>query len=414
MRKKALLIAEAGLQAIDTPKVIRQNVRLEGQRLWIREQSFDLRKLKRIYVVGVGKCSLVAGAALEKILDKKITAGIVIDVHPGKLKRIRTYAGTHPWPTEKNIDVTKEIIKLLTRTKRNDLVIFVISGGGSTLLCQPGNFTCIDEKQLLQCLYREGATIQEENILRKHLSLARGGYLAKYAYPSQVVSLLISDVPGDNPEFIASGPTVKDTTTVRDAQRVHEKYHSEKCCGILEHELLETPKADKYFKAVHNILLVSNKTALSAMAKEAQAQKLRPKIVTSRLSGEARTVAIRIIHDLAVAKPNTVLLYGGETTVVLKGSGKGGRNQELALAGLRYIKKGQIIATVASDGRDNTDSAGAICDIITKGKAKRLQLSPEAYLRHNDSYTFFQKVRESLVTGDTGSNVSDLIIAAKD
>lgn len=414
MRKKTLLIAEAGLAAIDTAKVIRQNVRLEGQKLWFRGRSFDLRKLKRIYVVGVGKCSLEAGAALEQILGKKITAGIGVDVHPGKLKRIRTYAGTHPWPTEKNIDVTKEIIKLLTRTKRSDLVIFIISGGGSTLLCQPGNFTCIDEKQLLQCLYREGATIQEENILRKHLSSARGGYLAKYAYPSQVVSLLISDVPGDNPEFIASGPTVKDTTTVQDAQKVHEKYHSEKCCGILEHELLETPKADKYFKAVHNILLVSNKTALSAMAKEALTQKLRPKIVTSRLSGQAKKVAIRIIRDLAAAKPNTVLLYGGETTVVLKGPGKGGRNQELALSGLRYIKKAEIIATVASDGRDNTDSAGAICDIITKEKAKRLKLNPEAYLRHNDSYTFFQKVRESLVTGDTGSNVSDLIIAAKD
>lgn len=414
LRKKALLIAEAGFQAIDTPQVIKQNVRLEGQKLRIRERSFDLRKHNRIFVVGVGKCSLEAASALEQILGKLITAGIVVDVHPGKLKQIKVYAGSHPMPTEKNVDITRQIVRLLKRTAKNDLVIFVVSGGGSSLLCQPGNFTCRQEILLEQALLRAGATINEVNTVRKHLSLARGGFLAKYAYPSRVISLLISDVPGDNVQFIASGPTVRDRTTIRDAQKVLRRLDVPKACAALKHELIETPKDSKYFKNVRNILLVTNRLALAAMAREARKfSGFTVREVSARLRGEARGVAKQIVLDLAKAKPRTVLLYGGETTVVVKGRGTGGRNQELALAALPAIKRGQLLLPLASDGRDNTDAAGAVCDIITKDKAQGLGLNIKEYLKQSDSYAFFRKAKAQVLTGDTGSNVSDLIIALK-
>lgn len=404
LRKKALQIAEAGLEAIDTGKIIKEQTALVKR---------EVRDAKRVFVVGVGKCSLEAGRALEKILGPRLTAGIVIDVRPGKLKKLETRWGSHPFPTQKNIDHTKAIIKLLAKASKNDLVIFIISGGGSTLLCQPTSHTCLDEKALISCLYHNGATIRDVNIVRKHLSLARGGYLAKYAYPARSLSLIFSDVPGNKIEWIASGPTARDSTTVADAKKILRRYDAEICSDFLEKELIETPKDFRYFRKVKNVIVATNQTALNAMAQEARRLALKTKIVTKKLTGDADAVGRKIMKQLHKTRPNSALLFGGETTVKIKGKGKGGRNMELALSALNDAKKDEILIPFASDGRDNSDIAGGICDIITGKMASQMKLKPETYLNQNDSYNFFKKTGQYLFTGDTGSNVSDLIVAIK-
>jgi glycerate-2-kinase len=341
-------------------------------------------------------------------------------VHEGTLQKITAYQGTHPLPSEQNVEATKKIIELLSGRDEKDLVIFVISGGGSTLLCQPRNHTCAEEAAIFKCLSAAGATIQELNTVRKHISLARGGFLAQYAYPARVISLIFSDVPGNNPEFIASGPTVRDTTSVAEAEKIMEKYGvREKCArlpggqGLLPDILIETPKNEEYFRKVENILLVSNDVALGAMAEEAKKQGFSPQIVTDVMVGESRNVAGQILESLERSGPKTVLLYGGETTVTIKGDGRGGRNLELALAALKGIGEGELIMTLASDGRDNGEYAGAICDTITYEAAEKAGLDPEKFLADNDSYGFFGKAGNYILTGDTGSNVSDLVIAIK-
>ena len=399
------------MEAIDTKKAISNAVKIEKGKLLIYNHAFSLKNAEKIVVVGIGKCSLEAAAVLEKKLGKRLTGGIVLDVHEGELKKIQTYTGDHPLMSPRNIDATKKIIELLSKLTEKDLVIFVISGGGSALLCQPKNFTCIEESAVVDGLIHSGADIYETNTVRKHLSLARGGFLAKYAYPARVVSLIFSDVIGDNLEFVASGPTVKDTTTLEQAKNVLEKYKIYKKIGLPPLNLIETPKDDKYFERVRNILFISNQTALDAMSEKSLEFGYMPRICKNNLSGEARKVAKEIIDELSKEKLGTVLLYGGETTVKIKGMGKGGRNQELSLSGLRYIKDNQLLISVASDGRDNSENAGGICDIITKEMAKKHNLDIEKYLKENNSYDFFAKTGDYLKTGDTGSNVSDIIIA---
>ncbi|MDI6734447.1 MAG: DUF4147 domain-containing protein [Patescibacteria group bacterium] len=409
-RKNLLEIIEAGLQAIDTKNVLEQNVRIEGDQLFIQNHIFKIARETKILVVGIGKCSFDAGLALENILVDRIKGGIVLDVRGGNLKKIRSFIGTHPYPSDKNVEATEEIIKLLSNLKKDDLVIFIISGGGSTLLCAPTNFEPEEETALVKYLFKAGADIEKINTIRKHISLVRGGNLAKAAYPARIVSVIFSDVPGDNLEFIASGPTVKDTTTLVQAEDLLKRYNVKEGCGF-DGQLIETPKESKYFENAKNILLVTNKIALEAMAGKAKNLGLRTKIVTNQIMGEAKDVGRKIISDLEVAGEGAALFYGGETTVTAKGTGKGGRNQELVLSVLRFVGDNQIMASIASDGHDNTEFSGAICDKITRERMLKLNLDPEKYLEENNSFEFFSRVGDYILTGDTGSNVSDLIIA---
>lgn len=409
-RRVALEIADVGLEAIDTKKVIVENIRLEAGGLRIKDKSFPLGK-GRIFVFGVGKCSLDAASALEEILGDKIFGGAVIGIRPeARLKKIKYFQGDHPLPSQKNVAATSELITGLKGLTENDLVLMVVSGGGSALLCQPNGFGVEEEINLTENLLKSGADIKEINTIRKHISLARGGNLAKYAYPAKVVSLIFSDVPGGALEFISSGPAVLDSTTIADAKIILAKHG----LNFNESWLAETPKDPKYFEKVENILLVSNQIALEAMAEKARGLGYNPQIKTAVLTGEAQEVAVEILNELHRAGSKDILLYGGETTVTVKHNGKGGRNQELALAALEGIKAGELILPFSSDGRDNTDSAGAICDIITKEKAQAAGLEPEDYLERNDSYNFFVKTGDQVVTGSTGSNISDLIIAVKE
>ncbi len=423
-RKLALEIAEAGLQAIDTEQTVRSRISMSSDALAIGDRSFALGGFDRLFVVGVGKCALEAGRALEGVLGDRLTGGIILTIGvpaPFKIKnsKLEIRFGTHPFPTEANVDATSDIIRLLSSLTEKDFVIFVISGGGSTLLCQPfdaaqgRSLKCEDEGNILKVLFEKGATIQEINTVRKHLSFARGGHLAAYAYPATSVALIFSDVPGDNLEFVASGPTVKDVTTVDEARMIITKYDLEKSTG-LKIEPLKTPKEDRYFEKIENILFVSNATALSAMKARAETAGFKAEIATATLEGEAREVGKKIAGDIAASPDKIMRLYGGETTVTVKRSGRGGRNEELVLGVLEKIEKGTLVLSFDSDGHDNQGGyAGALCDIITKEKAEKLDQSAEKFLEENDSAGFFEKVGDYVETGDTGSNVSDLVIALK-
>ena len=294
-----------------------------------------------------------------------------------------------------------------------DLVIFVISGGGSTLLCQPGNFTCQMETGVIRCLFAAGAKIEEINTIRKHLSLARGGHLAKYAYPAKVISLIFSDVAHDDLQAVASGPTVRDETTAAEAREIMEKYGVESQCAFSPEELMETPKEEKYFEKVDNIVLVNNSLALDAMGEAAAARGLKPQIITASLAGEASLQGKAIVEDLHKAPSSSALLYGGETTVTIRGRGRGGRNLEIALSALPELSGDELVLAINTDGRDNCEYAGAICDTMIMEEARRLRLHYKTYLRDNNSYEFFRHAGGYLVTGDTGCNVADLVIALK-
>ncbi len=406
---------EYGLQSIDTRVAIRRNVFFDGSTINIAGESYLVRDIGRLFVVGIGKCAVDAVSELEHIFGGIIHAGVVFGMREEKFVggRIRSFLGDHPLPTERNVEATKSVIDILKGAEERDLVIVVVSGGGSSLLCQPNNLTCYEERKIVDCLFRAGAPIQKVNTVRKHLSLAKGGYLAQYAYPARVISLIFSDVPGDDIQFVASGPTVFDTTTVEDAKKVLAEYGVHKECSFAEGGLIETPKDGKYFEKIKNSVIVSNAIALDTMKKIAEIKGAKAEIRTRAFSGQARHVGSGIVSALQNVSPRTFLLYGGESTVILKGGGKGGRNMEVALSALRYISDVDVIVSIASDGKDNTEFAGGICDIITKQKATRFGLDAVDYLNRNDSYHFFEKTGDYVETGDTGSNVSDLIVGVR-
>lgn len=417
-RIHALAIAESGLQSIDSRNVMARTLKLDGDVIKINDYTYSLKATKRIIFVGVGKCSIEAAEKVEEILGDRLEGGIVVGVKAPEnctLKKIKCFVGTHPFPSDTNIELSKEIVKTLEGLTEDDLVIFVISGGGSTLLCLPSdNRTCVDEKMIVQELFAKGATIQEINTIRKHTSLVRGGYLAKHAYPANVVSLILSDVPGNEIGFVASGPTVKDDTSVADADKIIEKYEILKLCNIEHCGLIETPKEDKYFDKVFNILVASNEIALHSMEKKAKELGYSVSIMNLSMTGEAKEVGVRIAREINNSLPKTVLLYGGETTVTVKGNGKGGRNQEVALAALGQLKKGEVVMSLASDGWDNGEYAGGIADTSVAEKTKESGLDHLEYLNNNDASTFYEKIGDGILkTGYTGSNVSDLMIALK-
>jgi glycerate-2-kinase len=417
-RKVALQIAEAGLYAIDTVTALKKFIHADEKRIVFGSGLLTepLAHGKRIFFVGIGKCAYDAAIVVEGILGNKLTGGIVFDVNipeTNVLRRVRAFAGTHPFPSDGNVAVSKEIVSLLTDLSEDDFVIMAVSGGGSTLLCLPNEArTCIDEKYIVEGLFEFGATIQEINTVRKHLSTARGGFLAKHAYPARVISIIFSDVPGNELGFIASGPTVKDETTVSDAEEILKKYRIVDALN-LEGILIETPKEDKYFKNVYNTIVVSNTIALKAMEKRATELLFEASVVTDSLTGEAKDAGAQIVDTLHRAHKRSVFLYGGETTVKVAGPGCGGRNQELVLSALLDLEFGELVLSFASDGRDNGEYMGAIVDNALKKEAEKLSLLSGEFLGRNDSSGFFEKTGGLLKSGYTGSNVSDLIIGIK-
>ena len=345
-------------------------------------------------------------------------------------EKIEIVEAGHPIPDNRGIQATNRVIELLKRTQKDDLVICLISGGGSALMVSPVEGISLAELQDLTAeLLASGATINEINTLRKHLDQVKGGQIARYATPARLVSLILSDVVGDPLDVIASGPTVPDSTTFDDAIEILNKYQIEHKISrsIIKHlnsgragEIPETPKEnDGIFKNVTNFMIGSNLVAGNGTLEQARKEGFHSMVLTNYLQGEAKEVAITlaaILRQMAsnnppIPRPACIIL-GGETTVTLHGNGQGGRNQEIALASVYDLSGIEDIAliTLATDGGDGpTDAAGAVVTGETFLRAQKLGMDPQKYLRNNDSYNFFKTLNDLVITGPTQTNVNDLV-----
>lgn len=412
-RKKVLRIVEAGLQAIRTRERVLETVAYDARRdvLTVEGRAYALSAVRRVVVVGCGKAAYEAVTVLYELLGKRVSCGFVVDLKGGSSGTLTCTIGSHPFPTMVNVEATRQIVEVLQGLKESDFVLCVISGGGSSLLCYPYKQSCELQTNIVQALMRAGANIQELNTVRKHMSLVKGGQLAAAAYPAQVVNLVFSDVPGDDVGMVASGPTVRDTTTVHDAEAILRKYDVLSLCGVGRCELRETPKEDKYFARVTTHLLVSGSQALRAMAEKARTLGFTPRIADPAYAGIARDLAIRFVRE---AREGECVLASGESTVVVTHAGKGGRNLEMALAALPALQPDQVFAAIDSDGYDNTPFAGALVDAHTLEKAKRVGVSPEVALEENGSFQFFEAVGDHIDTGLTGANVADLVVTVRE
>jgi hydroxypyruvate reductase len=437
-------IFNAGLKRVDPLHMMKNQLSLKGNELTIdtgtETHNINLSKFKKIFVTGMGKASSRMALGLEEIFGDRIDSGIIAVKygHTEKLKNIKLMEAGHPVPDEGSINAAKTILKFIDEAGKDDLIINLISGGGSAVMCSPYNGAggievTLEEKQsvsktLLAC----GADIHEINCIRKHLSNVKGGRLAEIMYPAQSVNLILSDVVGDNLDAIASGATVPDSTTFSNVMQIIRRYDIEKKLPVRVMELFregaegkipDTPKPDSdVFKSTLNILIGTNHHALLASAEEAQKLGCRTEILTSVLTGEARETAhfFAAIGREACTWRNQkelplCVIAGGETTVTLKGDGLGGRNQEMALSLLNNLGRSPknaeriFFLSAGTDGNDGpTDAAGAFASLEIYNKGKQLGLDPEKYITASDSYHYFEKTGGLLKTGPTGTNVCDI------
>jgi len=405
LREQALYIIEAGYSAIDTEAAVRRAVSFSGDMLTVGENTFSLVDIDNVRIIGFGKASCEAVSALEGVLGDALTSGIAIDVDADEhsCELVDAYQGSHPTPTQKNVNASQKIVDLAEQVTERDLVIVVVSGGGSALLCWPES-ECEQGVALYERFLKAGGTIQELNTVRKHLSGLKGGGLAAMLYPARVVGLIFSDVPGGKLSDVASGPTFYDKSTRDDAAALLRKYDMES-----DFELSETPKDRNRFDRVMNVPLVTNDSALMAMADAARTKGYDARIISPRMYDFAAPTVERFISE---TPKHTVSLGGGEIRLIVeKSGGSGGRNLYLANEAMRHVgdERDLFIAT-ASDGIDNCEVAGAIVDSETVRKAQELELDIETYLKNYDSQRLFEQTGDVIRTGSTGANVADLMI----
>ncbi len=415
LRRDAKAILMAALAAADPTAAVEQVLRS-------RE---DLYSYERIFVVGAGKAGGTMARATEHLLGARIAAGCVNvkDGDTAKTQLVELRQCGHPVPDERGLSGAKRIAAICSDADENDLVICLLSGGASALLPYPAPpITLAEKRETTRLLLACGATIHEINAVRKHISAIKGGQLARLAAPAHVLSLILSDVVGDDLDTIGSGPTAPDASTFESAFAVLEKYELRERVPLRVRERLrngatETPKAfDPLFENVENIVVGSNQKSLEAAAREAKNLGYRTLILSSTIEGETREVArmhAAIARQIRLhgqpMRPPACLISGGETTVTMNdGAGKGGRNQEFALAaaidtaGLEDI----LIVSAGTDGSDGpTDAAGAMADGTTVARAS---LSASEALSNHDAYPFFEETGDLVITGSTGTNVMDL------
>ena len=427
------MIFRAGLKAVDPEEVIYRHASLDGGILTVDGDRLELDAFERILVVGAGKATAPMAQAFENILGNRITDGAIVvkEGHGLALDRVRVYEGGHPVPNDAGVHGTEEILSLVSNAGRNDLVLCLISGGGSALFVAPAEqLSLADKQETTRLLLACGATIHEINAVRKHLSRAKGGQLARMAEPATVISLILSDVVGDDLDVIASGPTVPDSSTFGDTNRILHGYgiwdrvplpvqrHIEQG---LAGDIPETPKeGDDIFEKCDWVLVGTNLQALKAAAQQADRLGYNALILSSKVEGEARevakvfaAVAKEILSSKQPLKPPACVLCGGETTVTLQGDGRGGRNQEFALSAALALKDmcGTVLLCGGTDGTDGpTDAAGAIVDGLTVVSAQSKGLDPVDYLRRNDAYHFFRQLDDLIITGPTRTNVMDIYL----
>ena len=401
------------------------------------EKIFDLKAFHKIVLVGTGKASSSMARAIEELFGDRMTKGVITTKygHLLPLKQTQTIEAGHPIPDRKGYEGARKIQRLLKESGPNDLVIFLLSGGGSALLPFPADGIELKEKQeVTQLLLDSGADIKEINTVRKHISWMKGGWVAKWAYPSTVIALILSDVVGDQLDVIGSGPTVPDPSTFEVAWEILKKYGllNEITPSIRKHlqsgregKVEETPKpGEAAFEKVSNILIGSNILALREAKKEAESLGFNTLILSSSIEGETReasrfhtAVAKEVISSGNPIPRPACILSGGETTVTIKGKGLGGRNQEFVLAGALEISGVEkvVLLSGGTDGTDGpTDASGALADHTTVRRAKTMGLNPKAHLENNDAYPFFQKLGDLLITGPTHTNVMDVRIILVD
>ena len=430
-RALALKSLEYALNAVDPKQLIKSKLFLKNSVLKVKGHSFDLEKFKNIFVIGGGKASGSMAEAMEQSLGEYITNGCVNVPHDSRSETeiIKLHKANHPIPDKAGVKGTHCILKIAEHARKKDFIICLLSGGGSSLMPLPrGEITINDKRKITDTLLKCGATINEINTVRKHISDFKGGWLAKKAYPATVLNIILSDVVGDSLDVIASGPTVPDSTSSNDAIRVLKRYSLwdktaasiRKVLSDQEKGLIpDTPKAtDKSFKKVYNVIIGNNRDASLAVCEHLSSSGLNTLLLTSTLEGEARQVGVKLasiarkvsLSGKPVPKP-AGLVAGGETTVTVIGRGLGGRNQEISLAAALNISDMNrvVVASLSTDGTDGpTDAAGAIADGKTMCRAAKMKLYPKEFLAKNDSYNFFSKLDDLIFTGPTGTNVNDV------
>ncbi len=433
LKKSATAIFEAGVRAVAPDACIKKQVRISSTRLWVGNIDLNLDQIRHVYVAGAGKASAAMAREVEQILGSRIHDGVVVTKygHGLPLKHCRVMEAGHPVPDSAGVAGASALLDMVSEAGPDDLIVCLISGGASALTPAPADGLSLADKQdttrqLLGC----GATIHEINTIRKHLSKIKGGQVCAAANEARVVSLILSDVIGDDLDIIGSGMTAPDTGHFRDCRAILQRH------GIwdsvsepvrnhiragMDGRIPDTPKpGDPIFSRVTNQVVGSLSDALSAAAIEAENQGFTPLVLSSMIQGEAKEAA-KVLCAVArearrsgrPAKPPVCLLCGGETTVTIKGNGTGGRNMELALAGALALQGtfGIMLLSAGTDGTDGpTDAAGAFADENTVSRAKALGLSAEKHLNENNAYPFFKALDDLLITGPTRTNVMDMQI----
>ena len=425
----ALQIFRAALRAADPEQAVLRHLRRDGDTLIAGKRRYRLNDFDRVQVIGAGKAGAAMARAVERIAGKKLSAGFVNikDGDAPRTRRVELNPSGHPVPDQRGFDGARRIASIARAATARDLLICVISGGASALMPSPADPLTLEEMQrttgqLLAC----GATIHELNTIRKHVETLKGGQLARLASPARVIALILSDVVGDDLDVIGSGPTVGDTSTFADAAQIFKKYRvvpaeavAARIAAGIAGKIPETPRPeDAALRHVQNLIVGSNRQAIDAAAAKARELGYRTLILSTFIEGEtvdaAKTHAAIVKEILTSARPlrpPACVLSGGETTVTVRGAGLGGRNQEFVLAAVIALE-GFAPFTILSAGTDGidgpTDAAGAIATDQTIPCARAQRIDPREFLKHNDSYHFFERVNGLIKTGPTGTNVMDI------
>jgi len=425
VRKDILKILTSALNAVDAYNVVKK--KFIGKNIALGSKKFDISDFENIYLIGFGKASVkMAQAICDSISIKK--GAIITNEADKNVKKscVNTLIGTHPVPDQKSIDATERLLDIAEKCEENDLLIVLISGGGSALFCKP-RISLDDLQKVTDLLLKSGANIKEINTIRKHLSLVKGGHLAKLT-KCTVISLIISDIIGDPIEFISSGPTYPDLTTYNDAKKILKKYKlwmkipysiRKTIDDGINEKIPETPKKDdQCFNKVFNFIVANNKIACKAAEKKSKELGYKTFLLTTILDGEAKEVGKYLVNQAINFKTNTknlIFISGGETTVTVKGKGIGGRNQEMVLSSIyKLADKNVIFSSFATDGIDGMcNAAGAIADAYTLKRARKINLDPNMFLKENNSYEFFKNLGDYFNTGPTGTNVMDIQLLIK-
>jgi len=425
VREDILDILSSAIDAVDPYNAV--ITRFDNNKILLDTTTIDLSNFKKIYLVGFGKASVGMAQAVCDSVDVK--SGIVVTNDANKKvedDNITTFVGGHPIPNNNSLIGAEKIVELVENCYENDLLIVIISGGGSALLSKP-RINLEDLQKTTDLLLKSGADINEINTIRKHLSYVKGGQLAASA-KCAVVSLIISDIIGDPMDFIASGPTYPDYTTYDKAKKIIKKYGlweklpdsaKKTMKNGIKGIIPETPKKDNpVFKNVFNCIVANNKIACKAAENKAVELGYKTMLLTTSLEGESREIGKYLVEKaknyLTYAK-KSVFISGGETTVTIKGQGKGGRNQEMVLSSIEEIADTDIVfVSFATDGIDGmSKAAGAIADAFSFKKAKDKKIDYCEFLNDNNSFEFFKKIDDLLITGPTGTNVMDIQILVK-